>query len=73
MTKGQGHDIREAIKNILRSAISKPHTKLCVLLEPKEFSTNSIIGFCDETFGGRDKWVNDATFLMTKFYKQFED
>ena len=68
MTKGQG-----AIKKFLRSEISKPNTKLCVLLEPKEFSTNSIIDFCDETFGGRAQKVNDATFLMTKFYKQFED
>ena len=72
-TKGQGHDNREDIKNILRSEISKPNTKLCVLLEPKEFSTNSIIDFCDDTFGGRNEWVNDATFLMTKFDKQFED
>ena len=72
-TKGQGQDNREDIKNILKSEISKPNTKLCVLLEPKEFSTNSIIDFCDETFGGRDEWVKDATFLMTKFDKQFGD
>eukprot|EP00923_Selenidium_pygospionis_P053396 GHVN01092496.1.p1 GENE.GHVN01092496.1~~GHVN01092496.1.p1 ORF type:complete len:876 (-),score=178.78 GHVN01092496.1:187-2814(-) len=73
VNKGQGKDNRDEIKTILRSEIGKPNTKLCILLEPKEFSTNAIIDFCDETFGGRDQWVSDATFLMTKFDKQLED
>jgi hypothetical protein len=51
----------------------KANTKLCVLLEPKEFATNDIINFCDETFGEREVWMRDATFLMTKFDKQLED
>ena len=53
--------------------MKKPNSKLCVLVEPKEFSTNAIINFCDETFGGRDKWARDAIVLMTKFDKQLED
>jgi Dynamin family len=72
-TKGTGKDNREDIKRILRNEMSKPNTKLCVLLEPKEFETNEIVNFCDETFGERDKWIRDATFLMTKFDKQLED
>ena len=72
-TKGLGQDNREDIKRILRNEMGKANTKLCVLLEPKEFATNDIINFCDETFGERDEWIRDATFLMTKFDKQLED
>ena len=72
-TKGLGQDNREDIKRILRNEMSKANTKLCVLLEPKEFATNEIINFCDETFGERNKWIQNATFLMTKFDKQLED
>ncbi|VEU40799.1 unnamed protein product [Pseudo-nitzschia multistriata] len=68
-----GKDNREDIKSILRSEMRKPNTKLCVLLEPKEFATNPILDFCDDTLGGRKKWIDDATFLMTKFDKQLED
>ena len=71
--KGTGKDNREDIQSILRNTMKKPNTKLCVLLEPKEFSTNPIIDFCDETFGSRDKWTNNSIFLMTKFDKQLED
>lgn len=71
--RSTGADRREAIKRILRSEMRKPNAKLCVLLEPKEFETNTIINFCDETLGGRDAWINDAVFLMTKFDKQIED
>jgi hypothetical protein len=71
--KSTGKDNREDIKTILRSEMRKPNTKLCVLLEPKEFATNPIIEFCDESLGGREKWINNATFLMTKFDKQLED
>lgn len=53
--------------------MKRPNTKLCALLEPKEFSTNAIIDFCDDTFGGRSQWVKDAIVLMTKFDKQLED
>jgi len=53
--------------------MKKPNSKLCVLVEPKEFSTNAIINFCDETFGGKGKWVDNAIILMTKFDKQLED
>ena len=71
--KGTGKDNREDIKKILCNEMGKPNTKLCVLLEPKEFATNPIIDFCDETFGKREKWIHNATFLMTKFDKQLED
>ena len=71
--KSTGKDNREDIKTILRYEMKKSNTKLCVLLEPTEFATNPIVQFCDESFGGRDKWINDATFLMTKFDKQQED
>jgi hypothetical protein len=50
-TKGLGQDNRDDIKRILRNEMGKANTKLCVLLEPKEFATNDIINFCDETFG----------------------
>jgi len=68
-----GKDCREDIKEILRAKMEEPTTRLCVLLEPKEFDTNPIIDFCDETFGGRDEWVHDSVFLMTKFDKQIGD
>jgi len=68
-----GKDNREDIKSILRDTMKKPNSKLCVLVEPKEFSTNAIINFCDETFGGKGKWVDNAIVLMTKFDKQLED
>jgi len=68
-----GQDNREAIKDILSHEMQKANTKLCVLLEPTEYATNKIIDFCDETFAGRDEWINKATFLMTKFDKQFGD
>jgi hypothetical protein len=57
---------------ILRSEMRKSNTRLCVVLEPKEFQTNPIISFCDET-KSRDKWITNAIFLMTKFDKQLED
>ena len=68
--KGVGADNREAIKSILRDTMKRPNSKLCVLVEPKEFSTNAIVDFCDETFGGKGSWVKDAIVLMTKFDKQ---
>jgi Dynamin family. len=71
--KGTGQDNREDIKRILRETMKKPNSKLCVLVEPKEFSTNPIIDFCDETFGGRPKWTKNSIVLMTKFDKQLED
>lgn len=71
--RGTGKDNREDIKGILRVAMRKPNTFLCVLLEPKEFATNQIIDFLDETFETREDWVVNTTFLMTKFDKQFED
>ena len=53
--------------------MSKENTKLCVLLEPKEFATNAIIRICDETFGESREWARNSVFLMTKFDKQLED
>ena len=50
-----------------------PNTRLCVLLEPKEYATKSIIDFCDEVFETQAKWRNQSVFLMTKFDKQLED
>jgi hypothetical protein len=66
-------DNREKIKTIICREVGKPNTKLCVLLEPKEFDTNSIINFCDENFGGRKEWINNATFLMTRCDKHLGD
>jgi hypothetical protein len=71
--KSTGKDNRDEIKTILQSEMRKENTKLCVLLEPKEFATNSIVDFCDESFGKRCNWISDAIFLMTKFDKQLED
>jgi hypothetical protein len=69
----QGRDNREDIKRILQNEMKKPNTKLCVLLEPKEFATNAIVDFCDDTFGDREGWIKNSVFLMTKFDKQLED
>lgn len=71
--KSTGKDNREDIKRILQSEMRKPRSKLCVLLDPKEFVTNSIIDFCDDTFGDRDNWIPDTTFLMTKFDMKIND
>jgi hypothetical protein len=72
-TQGTGNDNREDIKTILRSEMEKQNSKLCLLLEPKEFQTNDIINFCDETLGGRDKWKDHAICLMNKFDQKMED
>lgn len=50
----------------------KLNTKVC-LLEPKEFATNSIIDFCDESQDGREDWLEMAIFVMNKFNKQVDD
>ena len=71
--RGQGKDNRKDIQDILRNTMKRPNTKLCVLLEPKEFSTNPIIDFCDETFIGDRKWIENSIFIMNKFDKQFDD
>ncbi|GKY90499.1 hypothetical protein MPSEU_000023600 [Mayamaea pseudoterrestris] len=71
-TLSTGKDNRAEIKSILVSEMSKENTKLCVLVEPKEFATNAIIRICDETFGSRE-WTRNSIFLMTKFDKQAED
>ncbi|GAX09558.1 hypothetical protein FisN_16Lu264 [Fistulifera solaris] len=77
--KSIGKNKRGDIKEILRKKMkdsntnTNTNTKLCVLLEPTELATNPIIQFCDENFGGRDNWIDDAAFLMTKFDKQLED
>jgi len=67
-----GKDNREDIKAILQTEMSKPNTKLCVLLEATEFAKNPIIDFLDKSLDGKG-WINNATFLMTKFDKQMED
>ena len=73
-TKSTGADNREDIKQILRSEMRKVNSKLCVLLDPSEFQTNSIVEFCDETFGtDRESWMPDATFVMTKFDMKMND
>lgn len=71
--KSTGADNREDIKQIIRSELRRPNTKLCVLLEAKEYATNPIIDFLDESLGRRDEWLHKATFLMTKFDKQAHD
>lgn len=71
--KSTGQDNRQAIKNILLNELNKPNARLCVLLEPKEFVTNSVIDFIDETFGDRKNWLPRALFVMSKFDKQVAD
>ena len=71
--KGTGRDNRKDIKKILRSEMDKPNSKLCVLLEPTEYASNSIIEFCDNSFGEDKKWRSNAIFLMTKYDKQTND
>jgi len=71
--KLSGRDNREDIRRILQNEMKKPNTKLCVLMEPKEYATNSIIDFCDETFGVGNSWRENSVFLMNKFDKQFGD
>ena len=66
-TLGQGEDRRKVIKRILKQEMQQPNTKLLVLLEPKEFATNSIIDFVDSTLGNRGEWLPKTLFLMTKF------
>eukprot|EP00854_Cymbomonas_tetramitiformis_P000619 gene619-1045_t len=68
-----GVDNREEIKQILNCELSKPNTKMCVLLEPKEFATNPIVDFIDSSLEGRENWVHKATFLMTKFDMRLGD
>lgn len=71
--KSNGVDNRDDIKAILKSEIFKASTKMCVLLEPKEFATNPIVDFIDETLGSRDAWIDKATFMMTKFDMRLGD
>jgi len=71
--QGTGRDNREDIKRILNDVLQKPNSKLCVLVEPKEFSTNGIINFCDQTFGGKGKWTENAIVIMTKFDTKVRD
>lgn len=70
--KSTGKDNREDIMEIIRSELRRPNTKMCVLLEATEYAKNPIIQFLDESLG-RDVWIQDATFLMTKFDKQAHD
>ncbi|KAL3942316.1 MAG: hypothetical protein SGARI_000308 [Bacillariaceae sp.] len=71
--QGTGKDNREDIKEIIRSELRRPNTKLCVLLEAAEFDKNPIVDFLDLSLEGRDAWIHNATFLMTKFDKQADD
>ena len=71
--KSTGKDNREEIKMILTKTMSKPNTKLCVLLEPKEFATNPIVDFLDSTFGSKEAWVEKSICIMTKFDKNLDD
>jgi len=71
--KSTGKDNREEIMEIIRSELRKPNTKLCVLLEATEFAKNPIIEFLDTSLDGRKSWIDNATFLMTKFDKQAHD
>eukprot|EP00804_Cyclotella_cryptica_P002740 CCRYP_009637-RA/>CCRYP_009637-RA protein AED:0.03 eAED:0.02 QI:0/0/0/1/1/1/4/0/825 len=70
--QGLGRDNREDIKKLLKEQMLKPNSKLCVLVEPKEFSTNSIIDFCDQTFG-KGNWNDNAIVMMTKFDNKLGD
>lgn len=68
-----GVDCREEIKHILQAEMAKPNTKLAVLLEATEYDKNPIVDFLDESLGGRQGWIGNATFIMTKFDKQMDD
>eukprot|EP01079_Euglenida_sp_SAG-EU17-18_P007253 gene7253-1295_t len=65
---GQGDDRRNIIREILKAEMDKPNTMMLVLLEPKEYSTNNIIDFVDEVYGGRrGDWVHKALWVLNKF------
>lgn len=72
VNKGIGKDNREEIKQLLNEQLKKPNSKLCVLVEPKEYSGNVIINFCNDLFGS-GKWNDDAVVLMTKFDNKIGD
>jgi hypothetical protein len=71
--RSTGKDNRKEIMDIISHELDRPNTKLCVLLEATEFAKNPIIEFLDTSLNGREKWVKNATFLMTKFDKQAHD
>ncbi|CAD7955794.1 unnamed protein product [Amoebophrya sp. A120] len=71
--KSKGIDNRDDIKGILKAEMNKPNSRMCVLLEPKEFATNPIVDFIDQTMCGRENWVDKATFFMTKFDMRLGD
>ena len=73
LSTSQGRDNRSEIEDILVNEMSRPNTKLCVLLEPKDYATNTIIRICDEAFGLSCDWKSNSIFLMTKFDKQMAD
>ena len=62
-----GKDNWESIKKITQEEMQARNTKLLILLEPKEYSTNSIIDYVDETLRDRAKWLDKSIFLMTNF------
>ena len=70
--KSTGKDNRKEIMEIIASELRQPNTKLCVLLEATEYAKNPIVDFLDSSLG-RDSWILNATFLMTKFDKQAHD
>ena len=58
-----GKDNREGIKKIIREEMQARNTKLLILLEPKEYSTNSVIDYVGETLGDRAKWLDKSIFF----------
>ena len=55
------------LRKMIRIIIKDPRARLCVVLEGKEFDTNPIVDFLDESFSGRQSWIGKAIFVMNKF------
>lgn len=67
-------DHREEIKDMIRTIMTDPRARLCVVLEAKEYDTNPIIDFLDESFPkGRESWIRQAIFVMPKFDNLVKD
>lgn len=57
-------EFQRGMKRILSSEMRNPFTRLCVVLEPKEFDANEIISVCAHSLGDPTEWVPCATFVL---------
>ena len=56
--------------------MTKPNTMMAIILEPKEYSTNTIIDFVDEALTdgtSSRRWIKNAIFVMNKFDLRMPD